>query len=346
MQVTSQSNSPESSPTLEALLALLDTVPANGEKLSFSHKSPIQVRRYSETLVTLPTAQRAQKLYSAIKEVSVLQESPEQRIKLLGVFHPQLVDTSRDLSQQTSISRDVNKVISLALALLKYLYSGYKQIIVSSANLDTPNTGLLTNSIFSALSVIHELFTCYWRHHLSPTATLWKELHTLYRIAQELGLEDQRVSFVSTRGKPRATIRNSYLKTLLAGSICPPRYNSGELKQVLQFIENFSHLAELGSAEQNKLFIIDPMENYGAVYRTRVETIREDHLSLCPQLLVTALKDRCVKTDSGIEYLTIPDRLAINLIQLWKQEHLRREDHSKTQGAIDLVVGIDDIHKM
>ena len=331
---------------MAALLALLEVPPADAKKLSFSHKSPIQVSRYIESLATLPASQRAQKLYIAIKELVALKESPEQRIKLLSIFHSQLIGSANTLIEQTSVSRDANKVISLALALLKHLYSGYKQVIVDSANLNTVNTGLLTNSIFSAVTVVNELFCCYWRHHISPPTSLWQELHCLFRIAQEYGLEDQRVSFVSTRGKPNATIRNGYLKTLLAGSICPPHYNAGELKQILQFIDSWAHLAKLGTAKQHKLFTVDPTANHGPIYRTRAKTIREDHFSLCPKDLVSALQDRCVKSDSGVEYITIPDRLTTDLCQLWSQENLRQEDHSKSKGAVDLVVGIDDIHRM
>ena len=344
MKTTAQE--PETLPSVEALLALLEVAPADAEKLSFSHKSPIQVRRYAETLAKLDPAPRAQKLYAAIKEVVALKESPEQRIKLLGIFHSQLTGTAQTLIEQTSVSRDANKVISLALALLKHLYSGYKQVIVSSASLDTANTGLLTNSIFSAVTVVNELFTCYWRHHLSPPASLWQELHSLFRLAQEYGLEDQRVSFVSTSGKPNATIRNAYLKILLAGSVCPPHYNAGELKQILQFIDDWAHLAKFGTAKQRKLFLVDPSANYGPVYRTRIKAIREAHISLCPKKLVSALQDRCVKSDSGVEYITVPDRLATDLSQLWSQENLRQEDHSKSKGAVDLVAGIDDIHRM
>lgn len=328
------------------MLSSLDVVAADGERLSFSHPSPAQVRRYAETLATLPTHRQAQELYSAIKEVSIVKESPEQRIKLLGIFHTQLLDTAHALIEQTSVSRDINKTISLALALLKYLYSGYKQVISGSINSDALNAGLLTNSIFSALSVLHEVFVCYWRHHLSPPTSFWLELHTLYAIAQELGLENQRISFVSARGKPNTGIRNSYLKTLLASSICPPRYNAGELKQILQFVDAWSHLAELSPSKQDSLFVVDPQKSYGPVYRTRIKKIRKDHLSLCPKNLLTALQDRCIKSDSDIEYITLPDRLITDLSRYWDQENLRQEDHAKSQGFVDLVVGINDIHQM
>ena len=333
-------------PTMADLLASLEEPSTNIEDLSFSQKSPIQVEHYAKSLAALPRSQRAQKLYSAIKEVSLLKESPEQRIKLLGVFHPQIIESSRSLIEKTSVSRDVNKVITLALAMLKYLYSGYKRVIVASAAAETLNTGLLANSIFSAICVINELFVSYWRHHLSPPEQLWQELHTLFRIAQEFGLEDQRISFVSNQGKSGATIESAYLKVLLSGSVCPPRYNAGEFKQILKFIDDWGHLAELSPSAQNKLFLIDPTTNYGAVYRARVESIRKDHLSLCPKTLVSALQDRWVKTDSDVEYITIPDRIADNLCQHWSQENLRQEDHAKNGGPVDIIVGLDDIHQM
>lgn len=247
-----------------------------------------------------------------LRQLRLLQEMPlphEQRLKLLDLLstlaeRAVAAELPRLHEISLPISRKLRQRSRNLLDTLDTLTRDYLATLPRS--LETP-AGDLQPSLHSAISAIA------WQIRIShliaapPMLGIWQSLHTAFRIARQLGIEQQ----AGPRGT--ASILRIYTNTLLAGIAQPASFSSGELEFINDYIENCLPplvLTETPPTDTASTFWIDPGKDFPAQAMIRRAPGSEAPVLYfsCTTVAETALRHRTLLDEGAdTQFLALPD---------------------------------------
>lgn len=256
--------------TLSSLLSLQVPTPTQ-QSLTFCEATPAALQGWMDSLPKANLGETARQLYQGLLETNRLQTPASNRLALLELFRTEIHTVCKNLEryfldQPVALDQRAYKVASLCLSLQNHLATGYKQVLAHSSPrerqpLFAPALQRATRCLYAALVRSIQLYG-------PPPEGLWLELHQLYMIAMQEGVQHQAIRDRLARHTETLSIEQSYLAALLLGMArCNQmrRRNIGILGEIL---ENWCSLANLqkGSA-LGSLFVI--MSNVDAPPRHR-----------------------------------------------------------------------------
>jgi hypothetical protein len=284
-----------------------------------------------ENIERLPPEIRAAALYRHLREIRATGVGPRLRLERAVHLSPLIMETVNALMVQPVATSDRRLAISMPIALLKCRYDIKRQAVVQSLRLPRADAALVADAILATFTALFDLLVCYWVQHLPPLERFWAELHALYQLADHTGSNSQGQVVAAAA---RKLVSNAYLKPLLLGSLGPARFNVGEIKQLVAFVEAHASLARLGAT--NGLFSIDPGSARPPTYAVR-DKARDRSVSLCTRRLVDILDNPDI---------SLSPALREDLRRYWSAEQVRSEFHQRTYEHVEIVFGLEAAHQL
>lgn len=297
--------------------------------------APTSLPARIEGIEKLPPDMRAAALYRHLREIRATGVGPRIRLERIVDLSPSIAATVNALLMQRVAPADRRLAISMPIALLKCRYDIQRQAVVQSVREPSTAASLMAATILATVTALFDLLVCYWLQHLPLPERFWGELHALYHLANRVGADRRAGAQELWTTATRREIRNAYLKPLLLGSLGPARFNAGEIKQLVGFVERHASRARLGASRG--LFRIDLGSSRPPTYAVRDNRAKPHELLLCTRGLVEIL-------DAPESGLSPP--LRADLRRYWGSEQLRSEHHQRTDERAEIVFGLEMAHQL
>ncbi len=204
--------------------------------------SPRQIQKWLSGLPRANIGQTAKQLYSRLCESNKIILPANVRLAFLKALQPETERLQENLEKHfikagISLKSKQKKVAELTRAILNeeaYAHKSVLQQIISSDNLHKQKKETGEALFFTAYYLARLIGHCY-QLYLSPPAKLWRELHIIFQLAQQHGLD--RMEVVLPKPKVKTTLRTIYKSTLLLSLGHP-----NELRSTDFWLIQFEHL--------------------------------------------------------------------------------------------------------
>lgn len=328
------------------------------QELSFCEPS---VRGIKHWLAGLPKAnlgETARQLYQATQELNQLRTSAQNRLQLLELMRPEIHFVCRDLeryfiNQPVVLGERPRKVASLCQALLNHLAVGYKLIAIELA----PQPGrerlqLLTISLQRAIRSLSTMLVRSTQLYSPTPEGLWLELHQLYALAVEHGVQRTLVRDDLGYRVKGLSAEQSYVVALLLGSARCNQLRQQNIAQLAQLLEPWSAMVQLHTGlTSTSLFGVPTRIDGPPRYRTMFGADeRRNLLGIDPHGLVKAIQTLLESPQDGAAAaaLALPEGISLDLMQhvsaAWGDISERSFQRTPTSGQIKLCIGMSALH--
>ncbi|GGY80722.1 hypothetical protein GCM10011613_27220 [Cellvibrio zantedeschiae] len=299
-------------------------------------------------------------LYQALPDVGRYQTTPANRIQILEILRSPTLQSIEGLTQsflnQPLILPDpAVKTATIAQALQKHMINGYLVAIRDLCNQPTPNTELLELAIHRAITGLSLLLLRYYQLYVPISGQLWTELHSLYQIAMHLGITENLVVDDYAHLQHCRTITLAYVRALLLACSRPNQLRQEEIASTFEALNNLSALAELQDSQagnHDNLFAVAINSNRPPLYRSRFSADDDTLLlelntsQICRKLteINTSANSESAEGSGLRNELHLTSALTLHLIQAWNLLAQRNFERQQSQGALDVAVGLTNIH--
>lgn len=326
------------------------------EALSFCKADPAA---FSDWISHLPAAnlgETARLLYQAATEMNRTRISPDVRLALLELLRPRIYLTCKGLAkhflnQPIVLPARARNVAQLAQVLQNELATGYTVVAMQGRGLklgfrgNTLGLGLPIHRAISDFSQV--MFRSYMLFQPVP-AGLWHSLHQLHLLAIQEGITDNAIEDSLTPTREPLTIRQTYLRALLAGSARVNQLRQHDLRDIAQALGEWCRIAKLTpcTPASNGL-VIQPGSDTAPLYRKFCDSTLPAQFALNTDALVSALK--AAANDDSLESLAvngvnIADNLLLHLATAWGPLAERNFPRIDTTTRLQICFGLSTLH--
>lgn len=315
----------------------------------------------STWLAALPKAnlgETARLLYQAILEINQLHASASLRLQLLELMRPEIAYVCKQLerfffNQPLVLGERPRQVAGLCQALQKSLALGYKQAAVALG--EKPDRDNLQPLSIALQRAIHCLCALQIRasqlYNPSP-AGLWLELHQLFALAVEHGVQEQRVSDPVALHARQTSAQASYLVALLLGCARCNQMRQRSIGQLAELLEAWGALVRLQPAgAEGGLLAFSPRVDEPPRYRSLFDQAElAQLLGIDPSRLVGEAAAHLAAQDAAgsAALLPLPKGLSLDLLQhltaTWSDISERTFNRAPAQGTLRLCIGMSALH--
>lgn len=323
--------------------------------LSFCEPSPGALQNWLDALPKANLGETARQLYQGVLELNQLKTSAANRMSLLELIRNEIYSVSQNL-ERYFIDRPVvldpraHKVALLCSTLQQNLAIGYKQILEFSTPQERVGT-LITLAIQRTLHALYIMLIRALQLYGPSPKGLWLELHQLYLLAFQEGVQHQVLHDRLTRLTETITIEQSYLAALLLGMARCNQLRRQRIGNLGELLEQWSRLTRLQKASAlGTSFAILPHIDGPPRHRSLVPTAEfSGLLGIDTQPLVEALNDSLSppKNHSPIHLVGV-EHLDNDLLQrlrlAWSEVAERNAVRVPGHGHLHLCLGMTNVH--
>jgi len=340
--------------TQSSFLSLQVPTPTQ-QTLTFCEAASGALQNWLDSLPKANLGETARQLYQGLLELNRLQTPASNRLTLLELFRAEIHSVSKNLEryfldQPIALDQRAHKVATLCLTLQNHLATGYKQVLVYSTVRERQQ--LFAVALQRAIRSLYAALIRAIQLYGPQPEGLWLELHRLYLIALQEGLQHQAVRDKLAQHTDSMSIEQSYLAALLLGMArCNQlrRRNVGLLGDVL---ENWSALARLQKASVlGTLFVIVPQVDGPPRHRSLVKSAEfSGLLGIDPQPLTDAIRDYLAPDQKSRRPVqlkaieSIDKDLLQRLYLAWSEIAERNAQRISGSGNLSLCIGMTSVH--
>ncbi|VVN86211.1 molecular chaperone [Pseudomonas fluorescens] len=327
-------------------------------RLSFCEPTPRDFKRWIAGLPKANIGETARQLYQGLAELNQLLTPSDNRLQLLELLRPEVYYVCKHLerhflNQMIVLDERSRKIANLCQALQSHLAIGYKQIVIRIApRFKKERETLLSTSIQRAMHCLNGSLIRSSQLYCPAPEGLWLELHQLYRVASQHGLQHVAVADELTSHTRNTRIEQTYVVALLLGSSRCNQLRQNHIARLAETLEPWSRWVTLQAAgEASSLFAINLSVDGPARYRTLwAPEQQEALLGINPLALVKAIQHHL---DLPIEQrsqstLPVPSGFSLetllHLCAAWGQTAERTFQRSVGQGTLTLCIGMSALH--
>ena len=299
-------------------------------------------------------------LYQALPDVGRFQTTPANRIQILEILrNPTLQSieglTQSFLNQPLILPGPAVKTATIAQALQKHMINGYLVAIRDLSNQSNSNIDLLTLAIHRAITGISLLLLRYYQLYVPISGQLWTELHSLYQLALHFDLTENNVVDDYPHLHNCNTITLTYVRALLLTCARPNQLRQDEIFSTFEALNEltiFAQLQDTQTGNHDNLFAVALNTNRPPLYRSRfsdeknILLLELNTTQICKKLteITTATNTDSTEGSALRNELGLTPALSLHLIQAWNLLAQRNFDRQQSQGALDVAVGLSNIH--
>lgn len=311
------------------------------ESLSFCGATKEELRDYLADLPHNSPAELCNRLYKLLPEVAGLNVPPGRKLTLLDMAEPEAIECVQRLTKKLRVTPATTKVLSLSIAMLRYLAQGYKAVLVTSLKFPSSPPNLLIGAAYGAINALTQALAICWECYIPLPKNIWLELHSLYRIARIKNLESVNIRSQVVTTDVAATIKGAYVKPLLMACTDPSRHTPQDIRNILSFLTTRANLVEFVDNLKDGIFVVDPNSDKGPQYNFKIQGTTNRHFRLRTYRLVRHIEEQLATgTLTGL-----PPRLARDLCKYWSSEIKRQSDHIYEDKHLSLILGLGHIHR-
>ena len=331
----------------------------NQSQLSFSKPDNNSIRQWIGNLPKANLGEMARQLYFALQELNSVELPLNKRLTLLELLRPSIHYTCRTLAKHylkksITLTAKERKIANLAQALQSHLLTGYKIVVVQQVesseneeNLDIQSKKNLVIAIHRAINESsHSLLRCYQLYCDTPKRT-WKELHSLYHLAEEYTLSLAAVEDKENQIVQQLSIEDSYKRALLLSRARPNMLRQVELDQLFHVLEKWSGSASLNTdISTDSPFAIHIESDKAPLYSTDITV---DNPKTFRGLETLQLSEGLQSTTSDSQ-LEIPAKhqvssaLLDHLTSAWGPKTSRHHPRKPATGELSFAAGLSGTH--
>jgi hypothetical protein len=346
----------------------------SGRVLGEVETRPSKVEKWLAELPLLNLAETSRRVLSQINTYNRIPIAPEQRLELLELFRYTVDQLGLELKKQYMglplPLPDKNKTVAEQSRQFQIeLAFGYKWVVLDVARTEgtsqPPGAKPLAReklalAIQRAIHYLAEALVISYESYSPLPLGTWRELHTLYRHAEQLGLQDIVLPDLCNRALQKSSVSQAYQEALLLDLADPYHLSARQVDKITQYLERWAHLAVVRPApnafDPTCQFLID-LNNDRAGIAYTADTVLEQTEPY--RLLNTVELARKVHDQLGVlaaggnpdpegleaDFFRDSYDLLRRLINAWGLHPKRGFRRSARLGAeLDLAIGIDAIN--
>lgn len=340
-------------------LPVLLRVPAPTQSsLTFCEATPKDLKRWISTLPKANLGETARQLYQGLTELNQLLTPSDNRLQLLELLRPEVHFVCKHLerhflNQAIVLDERPRKVANLCQALQNHLAVGYKLIIERvSPRLSKDRIALLTTALQRALQCLNGPLIRANQLYCPVQEGLWLEMHKIYQIACEHGLQNAPVADEQAIHAHALTVEQTYIIALLMGcSRCNQmrQLNIGRLADVLDAWSPFVRLQS--PADENSLFALSAKHDKPPLYKSLFPEEQYPVLLGLNTQALAAMISRYIETPADQRAqspLLVPQGFSPDLLEhlaaAWGDVAERTFQRTPGQGSLSLCIGMSALH--
>ncbi len=329
------------------------TAPKSG---SFD-SNPASVRKWIDALPMANIGETTRLLFEALTDLNHQDIAAQQRFKTLELlYRPVRYVTERMkkhfVGQPLPPSPSSIKIAQLSREISHALATGYKVLVMEQiAGIGRKDKKLLVTAIHRAIKQLSAVLLKAYQVYEPYPDSVWLEVHSLYRYAENNHLHKTRVTEVQAPGKKSSTITDTYKQMLLLALACPYRLRHSEAEDIYQALEEWAPYATLQGVGEftDALFATnldsDQPPSY-LVLRDANENCHTLRVLTTRKLAEQLRKELAEKRDTGpgqhrhqVKHSTLR-----RLMLAWGVMPKRRFSRVKGQSQVVVTMGLSSIH--
>ncbi|MGS2724664.1 hypothetical protein ACVBEJ_13060 [Porticoccus sp. GXU_MW_L64] len=322
----------------------------SGPSLSLDHLSlcdhnPDIMALFIERLGSDDPARISNTLYSLVKELSALNVPALQKLTLLNLVYPLVLQCSDALSK-TRLTPKTAQAIATSQALLKHLAAGFRTVVsgIGQEEISPLPQQQLVQAIAHAMEVSGLMYLRALQFYLATPRHFWADVHLLYRIAEHCGIPRHKHGHQSDGQS--LSIRCDYVRLLLVACCNPSQFPASDLQRLFKGLPLWVDTARLEDNDNSSLFVIDSDADLPPFYRSQLEPDKQPEVrAFNLERLVNYLDGKLYNNPDAALVDNFARRLVTNLCQSWSVESSRQSERSSEQNTqAELVYGLSYSH--
>jgi len=272
---------------------------------------------------------------------------------LLRPTHSYLCQTLEKFYFSKELLSDDQKLIAdLVYALRHEILNCYKLVIEENYNNSIFNRKILISALHNAMLCCMRIITHAYEQHRQPPKGMWHELNAIYKVIQNKGLGNKKVSKVKDWAFNLNTLNNLYAYILLYVVSNPHRLRRDEIKNLTYALEIWAPLliikhngdseeclfwVDLDSDSSPKVNTLDITQG-PSTYFLDLSKINV-HIEKLIKLKLTNNHEKMSKSFIEAE-IVLPNHFLEELHQNWSESKERAHRREQTQGQIRACLGL------
>ncbi len=345
----------------EHLLSQFKLPQQNLEALSFCTSTRSSaVKTWAESMPATRISHSSVLLYKALPEIGHLKTSADNRLEMLEAVRPYVQQCIQGLAknflnQPLILPDGPMKTAVVAQALQKHMTAGYCLVVsqlAAKAKKGASSDGKLELALHRSIAGYGLMLMRGYQLYTTTPANLWRELHTLFLMAEHWQITDIPITDPMHVNTPSSTIFQSYIRSLLLACAGPNQLRQTEVSVCYDAIEDWAYLAKLNSVDDQNpenLFLVNLSADSPPSQKSRFQGNPQDDIrELDISQMILSLKKQQESPDA--EKSIIPIARSLNsallkhLTEAWSVTHKRSFERSPSQNNIEVCVGISNIH--
>jgi hypothetical protein len=327
---------------------------------------PKKVEQWVADLPGANVGQTARLVFGALTETNALDVNPEERLQFLEslgptVRHLGVALKKHYLGRTFPLSEKERQVATLEQAIHEQMATGYK-IIVADVNATRRwlrNPKYMGLALHRAISHLSRILLNVYQIYAPARHGIWRELHTLYAMAEQLDALSKSVSHDGYTGIEESTIADAYKQAMLLSLADPYRLRQGEVEVVYAALELWSAEGRIFRSEDPQgiraKFLVDLGGDEPPVFRgtpghTMTATTRLLEAPELSRILREKLQQGVSSTTvrlqaaNGSVAATMSRDLLQRLILSWGMLAQREFSRTEQSGQVLVAMGLRAVH--
>jgi hypothetical protein len=330
--------------------------PGKRGKRQFNTSIPA-VRKWIENLPLINIEASVQQLEFALDEINTAEIPASVRHDALELLTAPVIHISEALKKsylgkQFPLGKRGLEDAARAAGLYQRMAASYKILVAAMARKPDSRTGL-TIAIHRAMRYLSEVLIGNYQIYAPCQDGIWKDLHTLYAIAEQYGLQYQAVKDITQQDPVESTIENTYKQILLLSLACPHRLRQTVIREVYRLLGNwapYSKLLSVSEEDSDAFFTWSLEADSAPAYLTdRSQNERDTHwrtlnTSGMAEPVDAALKARRENSKRYSGHLE--ERVLQRLMLSWGVMPKRRFVRQAQDAPVHVVLGLRNVHQI
>lgn len=211
-----------------------------------------EVQLWLSSLPLADSLNTAQQLFHNLSALNRMSLDPKARLEIMEFYHHPVSAVTGSLQNTFSqvplpLSAKKHQLAVFLRQLQMEMAYGYKFVfrdMLGSSMLWSRKTSLPL-VIERAVQYLGEVLLHSYHVYMPCPAGVWREIHALYRYAEEHGLQDEPVVGSRENAADKVTISRRYLQAVLLGLCGPYQLPQNECIQVNAFLSNWAEKASI-----------------------------------------------------------------------------------------------------
>lgn len=329
------------------------SAPSNG---AFNSKAA-NVKQWIDTLPMANIGETTRLLFEAITDLNHQDVPASQRFKALELLHKPVAYVTEHMKKHF-VSRPLPlearnlKIAHLSREITHELATGYKVLVMEQiAGVGRRDKKLLVTAIHRSIKLLNLVLLKAYQVYEAYPDSLWLEVHSLYRYAENNGLHNIKVGQAPGSAHRDSTIADAYKQALLLALACPYRLRHTEAEGVHEALESWAGLCELRLLEDNDeaLFAVNLDADQPPSYLVLREN--SENRAVCRSLDTRRLAEQvrsALKDKLAASAVSAPNALREGtlrrLMLAWGVMPKRRFSRVRDHSQVVVAMGLSAIH--